>query len=310
MRITPSILLLTAGGALSACSDQAAGKGGIVKIDGSSTVFPVTEAVAEEFQAQSDAKVTIGVSGTGGGMKKFCAGEIDITGASRTIKETEISLCAEGGIEYIELSVAYDGITVVVNKDNDWVDYLSVSELQALWEPAAQNKISSWNQIRSSFPSTEVTLFGPGADSGTFDYFTKKIVGVEHSSRGDYTGSEDDNILVQGVKGASGSLGYFGFAYYLNNKDSLKVVPIGDSAATAVTPSKATISDLSYSPLSRPIFIYVSKAAAEREEVSAFVDFYLSQGGPLAEEVGYIGLPDDQKSTMTKRFADRSTGTK
>jgi phosphate transport system substrate-binding protein len=310
MRITTSILLLTAGGALSACSDQAAGKGGIVKIDGSSTVFPVTEAVAEEFQAQSDAKVTIGVSGTGGGMKKFCAGEIDITGASRTIRETEVSLCADGGIEYIELAVAYDGITVVVNKDNDWVDYLTVSELQALWEPAAQNKIKSWNQIRSSFPSTEVTLFGPGADSGTFDYFTKKVVGVEHSSRGDYTGSEDDNILVQGVRGASGSLGYFGFAYYLNNKDSLKVVPIGDSAATAVTPSKATISDLSYTPLSRPIFIYVSKAAADREEVSAFVDFYLSQGGPLAEEVGYIGLPAEQKSTMTKRFADRSTGTK
>ena len=310
MRITTSILLLTAGGALSACSDQAAGKGGIVKIDGSSTVFPVTEAVAEEFQAQSDAKVTIGVSGTGGGMKKFCAGEIDITGASRTIKETESSLCAKNEIEYIELAVAYDGLTVVVNKDNDWVDYLTVDELKTLWEPEAQTNILAWNQVRSTFPSTEVSLFGPGADSGTFDYFTKKIVGVEHSSRGDYTGSEDDNILVQGVKGASGSLGYFGFAYYLNNKDSLKVVPIGDSAATAVTPSKATISDLSYSPLSRPIFIYVSKAAAEREEVSAFVDFYLSQGGPLAEEVGYIGLPDDQKSTMTKRFADRSTGTK
>lgn len=303
-------ILLIGSSIITGCSDQAAGTAGIIKVDGSSTVFPISEAVAEEFQAKNDARVTIGVSGTGGGMKKFCAGEIDITGASRTIKDTEAQLCADGGIEYIELPVAFDGITVVINNDNDWVDYLSVDELKTIWQPASQGSVTHWNQVRSSFPNTEIKLFGPGADSGTFDYFTKKIVGKEHSSRGDYTGSEDDNILVQGVKGNKGSLGYFGYAYYENNKSILKPVPVGDNAETAVLPTTATIADLSYSPLSRPIFIYVSTKAAERPEVSDFIEFYLNEGGPLAEEVGYVSLPDDEKAAATKRFADRTTGTK
>ena len=299
-------IFLIGSSVITGCSDQAAS----IKVDGSSTVFPISEAVAEEFQAKNDARVTIGVSGTGGGMKKFCAGEIDITGASRTIKDTEAQLCADGGIEYIELPVAFDGITVVINNDNDWVDYLSVDELKTIWQPESQGSVTHWNQVRSSFPNTEIKLFGPGADSGTFDYFTKKIVGKEHSSRGDYTSSEDDNIIVQGVKGNKNSLGYFGYAYYENSKSILKPVPVGDNAETAVLPTTATIADLSYSPLSRPIFIYVSTKAAERPEVSDFIEFYLNEGGPLAEEVGYVSLPDDEKTAASKRFADRTTGTK
>jgi len=280
-----------------------------IKIDGSSTVFPITEAVAEEFGMKNKARVTIGVSGTGGGFKKFCAGEIDVTGASRYIKSTEQALCTEGGIEYIELPVAYDGISVVVHNTNTWVDYLTVDELKALWEPAAQGKITNWNQIRSTFPDKPVSLFGPGVDSGTFDYFTKKIVGKSQSSRGDYTASEDDNVVVHGVSTDEGALGFFGFAYYAENKSKLKVVPIKEGDGEPVTPSMETIADGSYKPLSRPIFIYVGKKASDRDEVNRFVEFYLNDGAPLAKEVGYIPLTAADISEANARYAAKTVGT-
>ena len=280
-----------------------------VKIDGSSTVFPITEAVAEEFGMKDKARVTIGVSGTGGGFKKFCAGEIDVTGASRYIKSTEQALCTEGGIEYIELPVAYDGISVVVHKSNTWVDYLTVDELKALWEPAAQGKVTNWNQIRSTFPDKPVSLFGPGVDSGTFDYFTKKIVGKSQASRGDYTASEDDNVVVHGVSTDESALGFFGYAYYSENKSKLKVVPIKSGDGEPVTPSMETIADGSYKPLSRPIFIYVGKKASDRGEVNRFVEFYLNDGGPLAKEVGYIPLTAAATSEAKARYSSKTVGT-
>ena len=280
----------------------------IIAIDGSSTVFPITEAVAEEFQRGNDARVTVGVSGTGGGFKKFCAGELAITGASRYIKPTEKELCAKAGIEYIELPVAYDGISVVINPKNDWVDHLTTAELKKIWEPAAQKSVTNWNQIRDSFPDQKLTLFGPGVDSGTFDYFTKKINGKAQSSRGDYTASEDDNILVHGVSTDKGGLGYFGFAYYAENKGKLKAAPIKHGDKAAVSPTLKTIGDGSYAPLSRPIFIYISKKAAERKEVTDFVNYWMKEGGALAQEVGYIALPDDVAKGATERFSSRTVG--
>ncbi|MFT5430053.1 MAG: phosphate transport system substrate-binding protein, partial [Myxococcota bacterium] len=237
-----------------------------IKIDGSSTVYPISEAVAEEFQKQSNARITIAVSGTGGGFKKFCVGETAITGASREIKKTEIELCKKNGIEYARLSVAYDGISVVVHKDNTWVDKLTIAELKTIWEPEAQRKIMTWNQVREGFPNTPLRLYGAGVDSGTYDYFTKVVVGTEHASRGDYVASEDDNVLVAGVAGDKGGLAFFGFAYYMENKDKLKIVPI-DAGKGAIAPTRETVADGSYAPLSRPIFIYVSKTAAKEPAV-------------------------------------------
>lgn len=278
-----------------------------VRIDGSSTVFPITEAVAEEFRAGNKSRVTIGVSGTGGGFEKFCAGETDISGASRHIKDSEKELCAAGGVEYLELAVAYDGISVVANPANDWAEHLTTDELKTIWEPEAQGTITNWNQVRSDFPDKPLALFGPGVDSGTFDYFTKKIVGTEQASRGDFTASEDDNVLVHGVATDEGGLGFFGFAYYIENKDRLKVLPIQQGEAAAVTPTVDTIADGSYAPLSRPIFIYVSKASSARPEVGAFIDFYLEHGGELALEVGYIGLPEAASAEVKQAWADFRT---
>ncbi len=282
--------------------------GGIVKIDGSSTVFPISEAVAEEYRTKSKTKVTIGVSGTGGGFKKFCAGELDITGASRYIKPTEKALCEKGGIEYIEIPVANDGISVVVNKANSFVDHLTVSELKTMWEPAAQGTVKKWNQIRSTFPDKELSLFGPGVDSGTFDYFTKKVVGKAQSSRGDYTASEDDNVLVHGTATNEGGLAFFGYAYYAENKNKLKVVPIKKGEGEPVVPTVATIGDGTYAPLSRPIFIYVARKSVERKEVDDFVKYFLSDGGPLAEEVGYIALDKAAADAANKRYSSRTVG--
>ncbi len=293
---------------------QAAGAAGdaVIAIDGSSTVYPITEAVAEDFQESHKTRVTIGVSGTGGGFKKFCAGETAMTGASRPIKASEIQACKAKGIEFVELPVAYDGLAVVVHPGNDWVDHMTVAELKTLWAPEAQGKVMRWNQVRPSWPDQEVHLFGPGVDSGTYDYFTKAIVGKEHASRGDYTSSEDDNVLVQGVSTDKNALGFFGFAYYAENANKLKLVPIDDGDASngagAIAPSPETVANGTYQPLSRPIFIYVNAAKAKSPAVKEFVDYYLKEGRPLVKEVGYIPLPDKAYDLALERFHAGKTG--
>lgn len=279
---------------------------GWIRIDGSSTVFPISEAVAEEFQAANPkARVTVGLSGTGGGFKKFCAGETDISDASRPIKAIEEQACAAKKISYIELPVAFDGLSVVVNPGNDFVESLTVEELKRIWKP--ESTVRKWSHVRPEWPDRDLHLYGPGTDSGTFDYFTEAIVGKEHASRSDFTASEDDNILVQGIAGDRDALGYFGFAYYVENKDRLKLVKI-DAGKGPVAPSVQTINDGTYQPLSRPIFIYVRATSAERPEVVAFVDFYLDHAPELVPQVGYIPLPDRLYDLVRKRFAARKTG--
>ncbi|MDP2279185.1 MAG: PstS family phosphate ABC transporter substrate-binding protein [Nitrospirota bacterium] len=284
----------------------------IVKIDGSSTVYPITEAVAEEFQKakRGAAKVTVGISGTGGGFKKFCRGETDISDASRPILKKEMDVCKEHGIEYIELPVAYDGLAVMVNPKNIWVTSLTVADLKKMWEPVAQGNIKKWNQVRSEWPDAPLKLFGPGADSGTFDYFTEAIMGKSKSSRGDFTASEDDNVLVQGISGDKNALGYFGLAYYEENKDKLKLVPIiNPKTGQLVFPSEKTVMDGTYQPLSRPIFIYVSKKAAEKPEIKEFVEYYLKNAAKLVQQVKYVPLPAKAYKLVEERFAKRKTGT-
>ena len=283
----------------------------LIKIDGSSTVYPITEAVAEEYQKATKVKVTVGISGTGGGFKKFCRGETDISNASRPILKKEMDACKEAGIQYIELPIAYDGLTVVVNKNNDFVKSLTVEELKKMWEPSAQGKVKSWKQVNASYPDTPLKLFGAGSDSGTFDYFTEAIVGKAKSSRGDYTASEDDNVVVQGVASDKGSLGYFGFAYFDENKDKLRAVPIvAKKGAPAVMPSFESVKDGSYQPLARPIFIYVNAtSAAFKPEVKAFVDFYLANAPTLVKEVKYIPLPANEYAAVTKHFKALKPGT-
>ncbi|MCL6436568.1 MAG: PstS family phosphate ABC transporter substrate-binding protein [Leptolyngbyaceae cyanobacterium HOT.MB2.61] len=273
----------------------------VVKIDGSSTVYPVTEAVAEEFQKQTGIKVTVGISGTGGGFKKFCRGETDISNASRPILQKEIDACKEKGIRYIELPVAFDALTVVINPQNTWAEKLTVAQLKKMWEPAAKGTITNWNQIDPSFPNAPLKLFGPGADSGTFDYFTEAIVGKSKSSRPDYTGSEDDNVLVQGVSSDKNALGYFGYAYYEENKGRLKAVAI-DNGKGPVKPSIQTVLDGSYNPLSRPIFIYVNAESAKKPEVKSFVEFYMRNGEQLVKKVAYIPLPSKAYTTFLGYF--------
>ena len=283
----------------------------LIKIDGSSTVYPITEAVAEEYQKATKVKVTVGISGTGGGFKKFCRGETDVSNASRPILKKEMDACKEAGIQYIELPIAYDGLTVVVNKNNDFVKSLTVEELKKMWEPSAQGKVKSWKQVNASYPDTPLKLFGAGSDSGTFDYFTEAIVGKAKSSRGDYTASEDDNVVVQGVASDKGSLGYFGFAYFDENKDKLRAVPIvAKKGAPAVMPSFESVKDGSYQPLARPIFIYVNAtSAAFKPEVKAFVDFYLANAPTLVKEVKYIPLPTNEYAAVTKHFKALKPGT-
>jgi len=264
---------------------------GTVSLDGSSTVYPISEAVAEEFMGVAPrVRVTVGVSGTGGGFKKFLAQETDINDASRTIKESEMATAEANGIHYLEIPVAFDGLSVVVSRNNDWVDYLTVEELQMIWQPGSM--VDSWDDIRPEWPSEPIRLYGPGTDSGTFDYFTEAVNGESGASRPDYTASEDDNVLVQGISGDENSLGFFGYAYYIENQDKLKVVPI-DGGNGPVTPNAVTINDGTYSPLSRPIFIYLNTASLERQEVRTFVDFYIDNAGSLANEVGYIELPEE-----------------
>jgi len=282
----------------------------IIKIDGSSTVYPITEAVAEEFQKATKTKVTVGISGTGGGFKKFCRGETDVQNASRPILQKEIDVCKEAGIQYIELPIAYDALTVVINPKNDFAKKMTAAELKKLWEPSAQGKVKSWNQVNPAWPNKPVTLFGPGADSGTFDYFTEAIVGKAKSSRGDFTASEDDNVLVKGVSGDVGALGYFGYAYYEANQDKLTAVAVIEKAGKpAVLPSKATIEDGSYQPLARPLFIYVNAtAAAFKPEVKAFVNYYLEKSKPLIEEVKYVALPAKEQQAVIKHWKELKPG--
>jgi phosphate transport system substrate-binding protein len=283
----------------------------VIKVDGSSTVFPITEAVAEEFQIQNRGKVrvTVGISGTGGGFKKFCRGETDIQDASRPILAAEMEACRAAGIKYFELPIAYDALTVVVNPQNTWLHQVTTEELKKMWEPAAQGKVKTWNQINPKWPKEPLMLFGPGSDSGTFDYFTEAVVGKAKSSRGDYTGSEDDNVLVQGVASNKGALGYFGYAYYQPNADKLKAVPVVNKAGKAIMPSLDNVVNGSYAPLSRPIFIYVSEAASKKPDVRQFVNYYLKESVPLIEEVKYVPLPKQAYDLAAKHFADGKLGT-
>lgn len=275
---------------------------GNISIDGSSTVFPITEAVAEEFRvSQPDVQVTIGVSGTGGGFQKFSRGETNISNASRPIKETEIAACVENNVTYIGLEVAYDGLAVVVNPENTWVDSFTVEELKKIWEPAAQGKIMKWNQIRPEWPNEEIHLFGPGTASGTFDYFTEAINGKSGTSRGDYTASEDDHVLVQGIAGDKYALGFFGLAYYEESKDKLSLIGV-NNGKEVVKPSLETVSNGTYSPLSRPMFIYVNSTSIKHPEVIEFVNFYLDNAGELSEDVGYIKLPAEIYAKQKENF--------
>jgi len=311
LSLTLAVAAVTGAVTLPAVPAFAADK--IIAIDGSSTVFPVTEAVAEEFQKakKGEVKVTVGVSGTGGGFKKFCRGETDISNASRPILKKEMQACAEKGIKYIELPVAFDALTVVVNKKNNWAEEMTVAELKKMWEPDAQGKITNWKQVSPRFPDRPLKLAGAGSDSGTFDYFTEAIVGKSKASRGDYLASEDDNVVVQFISSDENALGYFGLAYYIENKDKMKAVKIKlDEKSPAVAPSIETVNNGTYQPLSRPIFIYVNADAAKNKpEVREFVEFYLKNGAKLSKEVGYVDLPAKAYELALKKFQAMKTGT-
>ena len=280
---------------------------GSVNIDGSSTVYPITEAVAEEFQKiQPGVKVSVALSGTGGGFKKFGRAETDINDASRPIKSAEDSLAKSNNVSYVELMVAYDGMAVVVNPQNTWCKDMTVSELKMLWSPEAQGKITRWKQIRKEWPNEEIHLFGPGVESGTYDYFTEVIVGKSHSSRGDFTASEDDNVLVQGVASDKNALGFFGMAYFEENREKLKEVgiddEIDDNGKGPILPSLETVKNKTYSPLGRPLFIYVNSVAGQRKEIQEFVRFYLLNMNELSTEVGFIPLTDEETSSVKAKW--------
>lgn len=301
-----ALLTLLAAG----CSD----KKQIISVDGSSTVFPVTEAVAEEFQKSAGGiRVTVGIAGTGGGFKKFLRGETDVQDASRPILKEEMQQAKANGVEYIELPICFDALTVAVHPKNDWCDHITVAELKKMWEPAAQGKVKKWSDIRQGWPDKELRLYGAGSDSGTFDYFTEAVVGKAKSSRGDYTASEDDNTLVQGISGDEGALGYIPFAYFAPNASKLKAAKVQwpkNKVQEPVGPSEQTILDGTYNPLSRPLFIYVSvKSVKEKPGVKQFVEFYLDNVGKLAREVKYVALPEKAYEVIRKRFQELKVGT-
>ncbi len=284
----------------------------VVKIDGSSTVYPITEGVAEDFQKlkKNAVKVTVGISGTGGGFKKFCRNEIDIADASRPIQKKEMEDCKAAGIEYFELPVAFDALTVVVNPKNTFIKQLGIDELKTMWEPAAQGKVLRWKQVNPAFPDAPLKLFGAGADSGTFDYFTEAVTGKAKSSRGDFTASEDDNVLVQGVAQDVNALAFFGYAYYAENQSRLRAVPIVAKAGqAAVAPSEKTVLDGSYQPLSRPIFIYVNAKSLAKPEVKEFVEYYMKESTRIAKEVKYVPLPAKAYATNLEHLAKGKKGT-
>jgi len=306
-----AMLILAACGGKHNADNKASGDSltGSINIDGSSTVYPITEAVAEEFKKiQPDVKISVALSGTGGGFKKFGRAETDINDASRPIKSAEDSLAKSHNVSYVELTVAYDGMAVVVNPKNNWCNDMTVAELKMLWAPEAQGKIKKWNQIRKEWPNEEIHLFGAGVESGTYDYFTEVIVGKSHSSRGDFTASEDDNVLVQGVASDKYALGFFGLAYFEENQDKLKVIGIDDgkddNGLGPILPSVETVKNKSYSPLGRPLFIYVNSTAGKRQEVQEFVRFYLVNTNTLTAEVGFIPLTDDETVTAKAKWED------
>lgn len=290
---------------LSSCSgDSSEGTlSGEVKIDGSSTVFPISEAVAEEFRSEApNVRVTVGVSGTGGGFQKFIRGDVDINNASREIQPSEIKKAEENGVDYVRLSVAFDGLAVVVNPENDWVDYLTVEELEKIWEPSAQGTLTKWSQIREGWPEEEFHLYGPGVASGTYDYFTEAIVGESGSSRGDFTASEDDNVLVQGIATDKYALGFFGLAYFEENEDRLKLIGVDNTSGEPIKPTLETVSNGTYAPLSRPLFIYVSESAAQKKPVQEFIDFYLNNAPELSKDIGYVPMPDSAYQSQKDKF--------
>ena len=302
-------ITVACGGGASDSEQRGAAATGDIKVDGSSTVFVLSEAVAEEFtKAGNRARVTVGQSGTGGGFQKFCRGETDISDASRPIRPTELAACKAAGINFFEIPVAYDGIAVVVNPKADWIADITVAELKTLWAPEAQGKVMRWNQVRPNWPDREIHLFGAGVDSGTYDYFTEAVAGKEGASRGDFTSSEDDNVLVQGVAGDELALGFLPYAYYNENKTRLKLIPV-DGGKGAIAPSFDTIRNGSYQPLSRPLFIYASEKSLARPEVQQFVDFYVANVGGLAEEVGYVQLGDEGYRLVAEHFKKRQPGT-
>jgi phosphate transport system substrate-binding protein len=314
-----ALAALTLGLAACGGGTPPAGEGGeaapvLITVDGSSTVFPIAEAVAEEFgKANPNTRTpTVGISGTGGGFQKFCRGEADISNASRPIRPAEIAACKMAGVEYIEVPIAYDGLAIVVNPKNTWATTITVDELKTLWSPDAQGKITRWNQVRASWPNREIRLFGAGVDSGTYDYFTEATVGKEGASRGDFTSSEDDNVIVQGVASDELALGFLPLAYVEANRDKLQIVPVEDgkpdNGAGPITPSAQTVRDGTYQPLSRPLFIYVSRKAADRPEIQQFVGMFFARTD-LVKEVGYIELTPQIYELVRKHFADRKTGT-
>ncbi|HWS55420.1 MAG TPA: PstS family phosphate ABC transporter substrate-binding protein [Pyrinomonadaceae bacterium] len=301
------------GGAGQAGGGQAGGER-LIKIDGSSTVFPVTEAVAEEFQKEKGGavRVTVGISGTGGGFKKFVRGEIDVANASRPILTEEMEQARANGVEFVELPVAFDALTVVVHPENNWVTSMTIADLRRIWEPGAQEKLTHWNQVRPEWPNEKIALFGAGSDSGTFDYFTEAVVGKAKSSRGDYTASEDDNVLVQGIEGNRFALGYIPYAYYAPHSTRMKAVGIEwdrNKTAGPVLPSPENILAGTYNPLSRPLFIYVSRKSLDKPEVREFVEFYLGNVGLLSREVKYLPLPDNAYQMASERLRNNQTGT-
>ena len=311
MKITKCVAVASL--ALAGVSGLARADVPLVKVDGSSTVYPITEAVAEDFQKskKNSVRVTVGISGTGGGFKKFCRGETDVSNASRPITKKEMEDCKAAGIEYLEMPVAYDALTVVINPKNTWAKTLTVAELKAIWEPAAQGKITNWKQVNPAFPDRPLKLYGPGADSGSFEYFTEAINGKSKSTRGDFTASEDDNVLVQGVSRDVGGLGYFGYAYYTENKDKLSAVAlVAASGKPAVVPSVDTVVNGSYQPLARPIFIYINAKSAAKPEVKEFVEYYMKNGEKLTKEVKYISLPAKAYAYNLEHFAKMAKGTK
>jgi phosphate transport system substrate-binding protein len=290
---------------LSACGGDDASAGGnvsgTVKVDGSSTVGPLTEVAAESFRSENpDVRATVGVSGTGGGFEKFCAGETDINDASREIEPEEVDACKKNGVAYGPILVANDGLVLVVNPENDWATCLTTAELKKIWEP--DSKVNNWNQVRSSFPDEPMKLFGPGTDSGTFDYFTESINGEEGATRKDYSPSEDDNVTVQGVSGGKGNMGYFGLSYAEQNKDKVKVIQV-DAGDGCVEPTNQTVQDGSYKPLSRPLFIYPSKKSLQNEAVSAFVQYYVDNHEELAKQALFVPLTEEQSKTSQDELA-------
>jgi len=307
--VVPAATVAALALALSACggnNDSGGSGGGLsgsVNIDGSSTVGPMTQTAAELFNADNpDVQITVGESGTGGGFEKFCAGETDINDASRPIEDDEKALCDKGGVTYQEMVVANDAITVVVNKDNTWATCLTTEQLKKIWEP--KSKVTNWNQVDPSFPDEQLSLYGPGTDSGTFDYFTSSINGEEGASRTDYSPSENDNVTVQGVQGSKGAMGYFGYSYYEENSDTLTAVEV-DSGNGCVAPSASTVQDGTYTPLARPLFIYPSiEAGKSNDAMVAFVKYYVENDENIATTAKFIPLSSDQKSTLDSELSD------